>query len=372
MGCLRKNILLTVNNYDIELSRDIKFYEGDNIDLYFTVMEYGTEITKDNKVVHKLMQVCPENAYMLIQSPKGKDFVEATYIKDNNIVFKMGTEHSMYVGKGKMQLIVLDDDGCRATLPDFGFEIAQCINPYWENDIPEELPEEYGEIVLSNEISEINEGETLVIKVKLNSEPTNDQDVYITSDEYVDLNKTVLTFNYENWNEYQEIVVTAKHIEDNYQDINSTITFMSDEVSDKKIDIVIYNVDENTGGGEPTPDSSMYYGRLSIEEVGGSVIPYSDIISDMLINGSNIKKVEASVLDKTSMGLASDTSVGDYVVIAVPSKYTVTKDNGIGGKVGFSEDTSGANGIPIIIEDVEYKLYGEILLFQSEIFIYID
>ena len=116
----------------------------------------------------------------------------------------------------------------------------------------------------------------------------------------------------------------------------------------------------------------MYYGRLSIEEVGGSVIPYSDITSDMIINGSNIEKVEASVLDKTSMGLASDTSIGDYVVIAVPSEYTVTKDNGIGGKVSFSEDTSGANGIPIIIEDVEYKLYGEILLFQSEIFIYID
>ena len=367
MGCLKKNILLTVNNYDIELSRDIKFYEGDNIDLYFTVMEYGTEITKDNKVVHKLMQVCPENAYMLIQSPKGKDFVEATNIKDNNIVFKLGTEHSMYVGKGRMQLIVLDEDGCRATLPSFEFEIAQCINPYWETGVPSEPIEEYGEIVLDNDNSEINEGENLVIRVRLDGKPTDDQDVYITGDEYVELDKTVLTFTPVNWNQYQEVVVTGKHIEDNYEDVNSTITFMSNEVSDKEISIVIYNID-----GQGSEDS-MYYGRLSIDEVGGAIIPYSDITSDMLINGSNIEKVEASVLDKTSMGLASDTSIRDYVVIAVPSGYTVTKDNGIGGKTYFNEvDIAGANGISITIDGLEYLLYGEVLNFQSEIFIYVD
>ncbi len=364
MGCLRKNILLTVNNYDITLSRDIKFYEGDNIDLYFTIMEYGTEITADNKVVHKLMQVCPENAYMLIQSPKGKDFVEATSIENNNVVFKLGTEHSMYVGKGKMQLIVLDDDGCRATLPDFGFEIAQCINPYWENGIPEEPIEEYGEIVLDNDVSEIEVGDSLTIRVKLDREPSDDQDVYITGDDYVDLNKTVLTFTSENWNVYQEVVVTGKQFEDNLENVNSTITFMSDEVSDKEINIVIYN----TGVSEEV----MYYGRLSIEEVGGNVIPYANITADMIKNGANIKEAELEILGKTSMGLASDTAVGDYVIVVVPSEYTVTKDNGIGGKVSFNEDTAGANGIPIIIDDVEYLLYGEVLLFQSEIFIYVD
>ena len=52
--------------------------------------------------------------------------------------------------------------------------------------------------------------------------------------------------------------------------------------------------------------------------------------------------------------------------------YKVTKDNGIGGKVPFDEETAGANGIDITINSVAYKLYGEILLSQGEIFIYVD
>ena len=139
MGSLDKNILLTVRDYDIELSRQIKFYEGDNINLYFTIMEYGTVITEDNKVIHKLIQINPKRAFMLIQSPKGKDYVEATSIKDNNVVFKLGRKHSEYVGIGRLQIVVLDEDDCRATLPEFNFEIKQCINSYWEEG---ELPEE--------------------------------------------------------------------------------------------------------------------------------------------------------------------------------------------------------------------------------------
>ena len=41
-------------------------------------------------------------------------------------------------------------------------------------------------------------------------------------------------------------------------------------------------------------------------------------------------------------------------------------------QVRFLEETSGANGINITINNIPYKLYGEIILDQSEIFIYID
>ena len=170
MGSLDKNILLTVRDYDIELSRQIKFYEGDNVNLYFTIMEYGTVITEDNKVIHKLIQINPKRAFMLIQSPKGKDYVEATSIKENNVVFKLGRKHSEYVGIGRLQIIVLDEDGCRATLPEFNFEIKQCINSYWEEG---ELPEEpdymyYGRITaeeagVTNHYIEFNEITTSMI-----------------------------------------------------------------------------------------------------------------------------------------------------------------------------------------------------------------
>ena len=170
MGSLDKKILLTVRDYDIELSRQIKFYEGDNVNLYFTIMEYGTIITEDNKVIHKLIQINPKRAFILIQSPKGKDYVEATSIEDNNVVFKLGRKHSEYVGIGRLQIVVLDEDDCRATLPEFNFEIKQCINSYWEEG---ELPEEpdymyYGRITaeeagVTNHYIEFNEITTNMI-----------------------------------------------------------------------------------------------------------------------------------------------------------------------------------------------------------------
>ena len=123
----------------------------------------------------------------------------------------------------------------------------------------------------------------------------------------------------------------------------------------------------------PIKKLQMYYGRLSIGEVGGSIIPYSDITAEMITNSPNITKANEGVLGKTSMGLASDTAIGDYVVVAVPYDYVVTKDNGIGGKTYFNEvDIAGANGISIRIDGLEYLLYGEVLNFQSEIFIYVD
>ena len=74
------------------------------------------------------------------------------------------------------------------------------------------------------------------------------------------------------------------------------------------------------------------------------------------------------------MGLASETATGDYQVIVVPKakNYTVTKDDGFGGKVPFDEDTAGANGIDITINTVAYKLYGEILNAQGTTYIYVD
>ena len=118
----------------------------------------------------------------------------------------------------------------------------------------------------------------------------------------------------------------------------------------------------------------MYYGRLSIAEVGGSVISYNQINEEMIINGLNMHKVEPTTMGKTSMGKETTTKAYDYIVVAVPasSNYNVTQDNGFGKKVPFREEYQGANGIPITINGEAYKLYGEIILTQGEKFIYID
>ena len=128
---------------------------------------------------------------------------------------------------------------------------------------------------------------------------------------------------------------------------------------------------------EPTAVEYMYYGRLPVKDVGGKVIQYNGITEAMILKGvtdGKLTKATPHTLGKTSLGKYSQTSVGDYQIIVVPTdkNYTVTKDNGLGGKGIFDEDTSGANGIDIIVNTIPCKLYGEILVAQGETFIYID
>ena len=121
----------------------------------------------------------------------------------------------------------------------------------------------------------------------------------------------------------------------------------------------------------------MYYGRLSFQDVGSKVISYNQITEAMIKKGvtdGKLTKTTPKTMGKTSMGKYADTAESDYIIVAVPASknYTVTKDNGIGGKMVFDEETAGANGVDITINNVACKLYGEILLSQGEMFIYVD
>lgn len=133
---------------------------------------------------------------------------------------------------------------------------------------------------------------------------------------------------------------------------------------------------DGSGGGTDKPDDTvyMYYGRISYKEAGGKVIQYSEITEKMITTAVAVKKAKPSKLGKTSLGLATTTAEGDYIVVAVPTStgYTVTQDNGFGGKAPFNTEDSGANGIDMTINGIPYKLYGQILLAQGETFIYID
>ena len=132
---------------------------------------------------------------------------------------------------------------------------------------------------------------------------------------------------------------------------------------------------DGEGGGSSTPVAEkMYYGRLSIAEVGGQVIQYSSITETMIKNAKGLTVTDPKTLGKTSLGSASATAEGDYQIVIVPASkgYTVTKDNGFGGKVAFDEETSGANGLNMTIDGIAYKIYGEILLSQGEMFIYVN
>ena len=140
--------------------------------------------------------------------------------------------------------------------------------------------------------------------------------------------------------------------------------------------VLNFGIPRGTGQTVDTTEY-MYYGRLPVEDVGGRVIQYNEITEAMILKGvtdGKLTKATPHTLGKTSLGLASTTAVGDYTIIIVPASnnYTVTKDNGLGGKTVFDEETSGANGIDIVINTIACKLYGEILIAQGEKFIYVD
>ena len=137
---------------------------------------------------------------------------------------------------------------------------------------------------------------------------------------------------------------------------------------------------DGSGGGTEEPVDTtpyMYYGRLSFQDIGGSLKQYNQITEAMINKGvsdGKLTKESPKTMGKTSLGEFAETADYDYIIIAVPTSknYTVTKDNGIGGKVGWAEDTAGANGIDITINNVPCKLYGEILLSQGKYYFYID
>ena len=274
MGCFSRKILLTVNDYNITLSRDIKLYQNDAIELCFTILEYETMFTDDNRCIHELVQLVPSKAYMLIESPDGKDYVEATSIRSNEVVFRLSRNHTNFVGIGRLQIVLKDANECRITLPSFSFEINESINPYWVDEDEPITPEE--------------------------PETPIEEDLY------------------------------------------------------------------------------MYYGRITASEAGviNHYIEFSEITPDMILNAQAITIAKCSTMGKTSFGSEEETNACDYLVVAVPvsKNYVVTKDNGIGGKVKFDETnvTGSSDGLNIIIDGIEYLLYGECIISPSEIFFYID
>lgn len=115
----------------------------------------------------------------------------------------------------------------------------------------------------------------------------------------------------------------------------------------------------------------MYYGYIPYE-ITGTINNFNEITLDMIIAAGNclVSQVNEGV-GKVSTGLAPE---GSIVFVAVPKvfEYSVTKDNGFGGKVKFDEDVFGANGVTVMYDGIEYSVYGELVLTSGELFVHIN
>lgn len=123
---LNKSISLTINDYDIKLSSNIKFYQNDQLKLKFEINEYGINVENGVKV-RASMPVNPLSAILFIETPLGVDSIESTVIENNAVTFYLSSTHTQHVGISRMQIQLSDEDGCQVTLPPFQFEIRENI-----------------------------------------------------------------------------------------------------------------------------------------------------------------------------------------------------------------------------------------------------
>ena len=143
---LSKKINLTVSGYDIKLSDSLKFYKNDQLKLMFEINEYGIDYENKSKQ-RVLMPIAePMKAYLLIENPDGIDKIGSAEIVLNCVSFYLSEECTKYVGVSRLQIVLLDNDGCKITLPSFDFEIQE--NIYGNLSAIEEIITDIGREIL--------------------------------------------------------------------------------------------------------------------------------------------------------------------------------------------------------------------------------
>lgn len=143
---LSKKINLTVSGYDIKLSDSLKFYKNDQLKLVFEINEYGIDYENKSKQ-RVLMPIAePMKAYLLIENPDGIDKIGSAEIVSNCVSFYLSEECTQYVGVSRLQIVLLDNDGCKITLPSFDFEIQE--NIYGNLSATEEIITDIGREIL--------------------------------------------------------------------------------------------------------------------------------------------------------------------------------------------------------------------------------
>ena len=143
---LSKKINLTVSGYDIKLSDSLKFYKNDQLKLVFEINEYGIDYENKSKQ-RVLMPIAePMKAYLLIENPDGIDKIGSAEIESNCVSFYLSEECTKYVGVSRLQIVLLDNDECKITLPSFDFEIQE--NIYGNLSAIEEIITDIGREIL--------------------------------------------------------------------------------------------------------------------------------------------------------------------------------------------------------------------------------
>lgn len=123
---------LDVKGYKATLSKKLKFYKGDCLNISFSITSSVISQIDSLEVIDGVLPVTDNiRAYMLV----GGDKVAGTIVQDNKIIFKLTPEYQT-VGTTELQIVLIEilDDGSKEILhtPPFNLEIAEPIGNYEE------------------------------------------------------------------------------------------------------------------------------------------------------------------------------------------------------------------------------------------------
>lgn len=123
---LSKHFTLTIDGYNAKLSSELKFYQNDQLNLVFEIVE-NTINVKNGVATRAMIPINPLQAVLFFETPLGIDSIESGEIVDNAVVFHLTSKQTQHIGISRVQIQLTDGDCCRMTLPEFEFEIRENI-----------------------------------------------------------------------------------------------------------------------------------------------------------------------------------------------------------------------------------------------------
>ena len=147
---LYKRISLTINDYTGIIAPNIKFYVNDCLDLIFNIKSWDIRNKLSADTTNSTLTLENMTANLLVETPNETDTIESTRIEGNDITFRFEKKFTKLPGVGRMQLMLIDSDGCEVKTPEFQFEIRNTINENYDSGLVA-LTTEDGKVLLSED-----------------------------------------------------------------------------------------------------------------------------------------------------------------------------------------------------------------------------
>ena len=147
---LYKRISLTINDYTGIIAPNIKFYVNDCLDLIFNIKSWDIRNKLSADTTNSTLTLENMSANLLVETPNETDTIESTRIEGNDITFRFEKKFTKLPGVGRMQLMLIDSDGCEVKTPEFQFEIRNTINENYDSGLVA-LTTEDGKVLLSED-----------------------------------------------------------------------------------------------------------------------------------------------------------------------------------------------------------------------------